>query len=185
MFEIGSITKVFTALLLADMVQKAEVALTDLLAKFLPREVIVPGSTGQSITLRHLATHTSGLPRMPDNFRPADRTNPYAGYSIEQLYDFLSGHELSRNVGEAFAYSNLGYALLGHALARDARVDYEALIRSRILAPLGMNSTSTSLSSDMTSRSPSGMARNSKRFPIGICRRLLALAPCDRQQTIY
>jgi D-alanyl-D-alanine-carboxypeptidase/D-alanyl-D-alanine-endopeptidase len=151
-FEIGSITKVFTALLLADMVQKAEVALTNPVAKFLPPEVSVPGRAGWSITLLDLATHTSGLPRMPDNWRPADLTNPYTDYSMTQLYRFLSDHELRRDVGEAFAYSNLGYALLAHALARHAGGDFEALIRSRILALLGMNSTSIALSSDLTSR---------------------------------
>jgi len=155
-FEIGSVTKVFTALLLADMAQRAEVALTDPVAKFLPPEASVPGRAGRSITVRDLATHTSGLPRMPDNLRPTDPSNPYADYSVEHLYGFLSGHKLMRDVGEAFAYSNVGYALLGNALARHAGGDYEALIRSRILAPLGMNSTSIALSSDQMSRLAAG-----------------------------
>jgi serine-type D-Ala-D-Ala carboxypeptidase/endopeptidase len=89
---------------------------------------------------------------MPDNFRPADAANPFADYSVEQLYDFLSGHELLRDVGETFVYSNLGYALLGHALARHAGADYEALIRPRILASLGMISAVIALSPEIVSR---------------------------------
>jgi len=155
-FEIGSVTKVFTALLLADMARKGEVALTDPLGKFLPPEVSVPGRAGRSIALQDLATHTSGLPRLPDNLQGGEPANPYAGYSVEQLYGFLSVHELTREVGEVFAYSNLGYALLGNALARHAGLDFEALTRSRILAPLGMNSTAIALSSELMSRLAAG-----------------------------
>jgi CubicO group peptidase (beta-lactamase class C family) len=80
-FEIGSVTKVFTSLLLADMVQKGEVALTDPVAKYLPPEAKMPERGGKAITLEHLATHTSGLPRMPSNFAPKDPKNPYADYT--------------------------------------------------------------------------------------------------------
>jgi len=163
-FEIGSVTKVFTALLLADMAQRAELALTDPVGKFLPPEVSVPGR-GRSITLRDLATHTSGLPGTPDNLRPANATNPFADYSVEQLYEFLSGHELRRGVGEAFGYSNIGYALLGHALARHSGVGYEALVRSRILAPLGMNSTAIDLSPDLQSRLAGGHDSRLQQVP--------------------
>jgi D-alanyl-D-alanine-carboxypeptidase/D-alanyl-D-alanine-endopeptidase len=94
-FEIGSITKVFTALLFADMVVRREVSPDDPVAKFLPREAQVPEFDGKPITLLDLATYTSGLPRMPSNFRPADKSNPYADYTVAQLYDFLSGYKLS------------------------------------------------------------------------------------------
>ena len=83
-------TKVFTSLLLADMVQRGEVALTDPVAKYLPPDVKVPERGGKKITLVDLATHTSGLPRMPSNFTPKDPANPYADYSVEQMYEFLS-----------------------------------------------------------------------------------------------
>ena len=88
-FEIGSITKVFTSLLLADAVQRHEVALTDPIAKYLPSSVNMP-ERGRAITLQDLATHTSGLPRLPGNMKPRDAMNPYADYSVEQLYQFLS-----------------------------------------------------------------------------------------------
>ena len=107
LFEIASVTKVFTTLLLADMVRRGEVALDDPVAKFLPPGVTVP-ERGRAITLEDLATHTSGLPRMPTNFAPSDATNPYADYSVAQLYAFLSGYTLTRDVGAQYEYSNLG-----------------------------------------------------------------------------
>src|SRR5689334_20203374 len=79
-FEIGSVSKVFTSLLLADMVQKGEVKLDDPVAKYLPTSVKVPERNGKKITLVDLATQSSGLPRMPDNFNPKDPSNPYADY---------------------------------------------------------------------------------------------------------
>ena len=93
--EIGSATKVFTSLLLADMVQRGEVALADPIAKYVPKEVKVPERGDRQITLQDLATHTSGLPRLPGNLSPKDPTNPYADYSVEQLYQFLSAYELT------------------------------------------------------------------------------------------
>jgi len=151
-FEIGSATKVFTSLLLADMVQRGEVALTDAVAKYLPAEVKVPERGGRAITLVDLSTHTSGLPRMPSNFSPKDPANPYADYSVEQLHQFLSSYQLTRDIGSQFEYSNLGGGLLGQALAHRAGVDYEALVRSRITGPLGMNSTGITLSPEMKAR---------------------------------
>lgn len=151
-FEIGSVTKVFTSLLLADAVQRGEVALTDPVSKYLPPNVKVPERGGKKITLVDLATHTSGLPRMPTNFHPKDPGNPYADFSVAQLYEFLSSVELTRDIGSKYEYSNLGGGLLGHALARRAGTDYEALVRIRILEPLGMKSTAVTLSKSMKDR---------------------------------
>src|SRR5712671_795164 len=117
-FEIGSITKVFTSLLLADMVGRNEVALSDPVAKYLPATVRVPERRGEQITLEDLATHTSGLPRMPANVDSRDPANPFAEYSVDRLYDFLSNYRLPRDIGESFEYSNIGGALLGHALSQ-------------------------------------------------------------------
>jgi len=152
MFEIGSVTKVFTSLLLADMVQRREVALTDPVAKYLPADVKMPERNGRAITLQDLATHTSGLPRLPTNFTPKDPANPYADYSVAQLYQFLSTYTLPYDIGSRYDYSNLGGGLLGHVLARHAGMDYEALVRSRITGPLGMTSTSVTLSADQQRR---------------------------------
>ena len=101
-FEIGSVTKVFTSLLLADAVQRGEVALTDPVSKYLPPDVKVPERGGKKITLADLATHTSGLPRMPANFHPKDPGNPYADYTVAQLYEFLSSIELTRDIGSKY-----------------------------------------------------------------------------------
>ncbi len=151
-FEIGSVTKVFTSLLLADMVQRGEVALTDPVAKYLHAGVKMPVRNGRQITLEDLATHTSGLPRLPSNLSPKDAANPYADYSVEQLYQFLSGYQLTHDIGSQYEYSNLGGGLLGHVLARRAGMDYEKLVRSRICEPLGMRSTAITLSEEMKTR---------------------------------
>jgi serine-type D-Ala-D-Ala carboxypeptidase/endopeptidase len=155
-FEIGSATKVFTSLLLAYMVQRSEVGLDDPVAKYLPPGVKMPERNGRSITLIDLATHTSGLPRLPTNLMPKDPANPYADYSVEQLYQFLSTYQLTRDIGSQYEYSNLGGGLLGHVLARRARMDYEALVRSRICDPLGMNSTRITLTPEMKARLAAG-----------------------------
>ena len=151
-FEIGSITKVFTALLLADMIVRGEVAANDPVAKFLPDNVRVPYFEETPITLKDLATYTSGLPRMPSNFTPRDPKNPYADYSVGQLYDFVSNHKLRFRPGTHYEYANLGFGLLGHALALRAGMSYEELVISRICAPLGMESTRITLSSTMQAR---------------------------------
>jgi len=116
-FEIGSMTKVFTSLLLMDMTRRGEVALTDPVSKYLPASVKVPERNDRKITLADLSTQSSGLPRMPTNFAPKDDTNPYADYSVQQMYDFLSGYQLTRDIGSQYEYSNLGVGLLGHALS--------------------------------------------------------------------
>jgi D-alanyl-D-alanine-carboxypeptidase/D-alanyl-D-alanine-endopeptidase len=157
LYEIGSITKVFTSLLLAEAVERGEVTLTDPVGKFLPAAVKVPERGGRSITLQDLATHTSGLPRMPNNFAPKDPANPYADYSAENLYAFLSGYQLTRDIGTEYEYSNLGGGLLGHALTLRARdTDYESLVHARVIAPLGMTSTAITLTPDLKARLAGG-----------------------------
>jgi CubicO group peptidase (beta-lactamase class C family) len=151
-FEIGSVTKVFTSLLLADMVQRGEVSLDDPIAKFLPPDVKVPERGGKKITLIDISTQTSGLPRMPNNFAPKDPNNPYADYGVDRLYAFLSGYELTRDIGEKYEYSNLAVGLLGTALARRSGMEYEALVRQRITGPLKMESTGITLTPAMKSR---------------------------------
>lgn len=140
-FEIGSINKTFTGTLLADMVARGEVALDDPVQQYMPEGVRVPTRNGRQITLLDLATHRSGLPRLPDNFVAADTGNPYAQYSVQTVYDFLNGHALRRDIGSEFEYSNLGVGLLGIALGRAADTSVKELIRERILQPLGMRMT--------------------------------------------
>src|SRR5271170_8100898 len=151
-FEIGSETKVFTALLLSDMVQHGEVSLDDPVSKFLPATVKLPQRNGKSINLVDLATHTSGLPRLPTNLSPKDPANPYADYTVDQLYQFLSTYQLTRDIGSQYEYSNLGGGLLGHLLALRAGTTYEALVESRICKPLAMKSTAITLTPEMKAR---------------------------------
>lgn len=151
-FEIGSVTKVFTSVLLADMAERGEVNLNDPISKYLPKTVKVPTRNGGEITLLDLATQTSGLPRLPGNMRPKDPNNPYADYTVEQMYEFLSGYTLTRDIGEKYEYSNFGVGLLGHILALRAGTDYETLVIKRICTPLKMESTRAHLSPQMQAR---------------------------------
>ena len=155
-FEIGSVSKIFTSLLLADMVNRHEVAPDDPAAKYVPEDVRLPERSGKSITLLDLSTHSSGLPSLPGNLKPKDPHNPYADYSVDDLYQFLSGYALTRDPGSEFEYSNLGAGLLGGLLAYRAGTDYESAIRIRITEPLGMPDTGITLSSSMKQRMATG-----------------------------
>jgi len=157
-YEIGSITKVFTGVALADMAIRGEVGLDDPVARYLPDSVRVPGADSQPITLRLLSSQRSGLPRMPLNFAPRDPANPYADYDAAKLYAFLDAYTLPRAPGTAYAYSNLGVGLLGFALSRREDTTYEALVRRHILDPLGMASTMVTLADDARTRLAQGSA---------------------------
>ncbi len=150
-FEIGSVSKVFTALLLADMVQRHEVALTDPVTKYLPAGVKIPERNGRSITLVDLATHTSGLPFMPDQL-PGFDDSVGEKNSIAQLYQFLSRYQLTRDPGTEWDYSNIGYWLLGEALTSRTGTDYDGLLRERVTGPLKMTSTAVTLSPELKAK---------------------------------
>ncbi len=165
-FEIGSISKVFTATLLAQMVLEKKVALDDPAQKFLPATVRMPTRNGKQITLGMLSTQNSGLPRLPSNLRPKDFTNPYADYTVQHLYDFLSSYTLPRDPGEQFEYSNLGVGLLGHVLSLAAGTSYEALVRDRIFSPLRMTNSAITLSPWMTSHLALGHDDQGKVVPL-------------------
>jgi D-alanyl-D-alanine-carboxypeptidase/D-alanyl-D-alanine-endopeptidase len=148
-YEIGSITKTFTATLLADEVLKGEMKLDDPAQKYLPETVHMPMYEGKSITLGNLSDHTSSLPRMPSNFNPEDPLNPYADYIEEDLFEFISSYTLTRPIGSEFEYSNLAMGLLGQILARQAKTSYEELMLSKIAKPLQMNETKITLDENM------------------------------------
>jgi len=144
-FEIGSITQVFTTLALADKVAKGEMLLKDPIEKYLPK-VKVPEFKGKKISVGHLATHSSGLPKFPTNFNPQNINNPYSDYTLDLLYHFLSLHVLTRAPGTALEYSHIGMGLLGHILSLQSDISYEALLTTLIEKPLGMSHTSISRS---------------------------------------
>lgn len=150
-FEIGSVTKTFTGTILASMVRDGSVRLADPVAKYLPASVHVPSRNGKTITLLNLATQHSGLPRVPSNL-DAGSPDPYAHYTTQKLYAFLNGYQLTRDPGAAFEYSNLGVGLLGVALANRAHTTYAALLRERVLAPLGMNDTAVAVTGSARAR---------------------------------
>lgn len=144
-FQIGSITKTFTATLLAEAVDHHEVNLDTPVAKLLPGFTI-PSRNGKPITLGELAMQDSGLPRLPGNLDMANVHDPYADYDAAKLKDFLSKYKLQRDPGASYEYSNLGVGLLGFALARRAGTTYDKLLRTRIFKPLGMTSSSATFS---------------------------------------
>lgn len=156
LFEIGSISKVFTAIALVQLVEQGKLNLEDPISKFLPASVKSPTWKGKEITLLDLATHTSGLPRLPDNFNPADMDNPYVDYGVEQLYAFLSSYQLTRERGAQYEYSNLGAGLLGHILSLKTGMTYENLVKAQIAQPLQMNDTTIQISSEQQTRFATG-----------------------------
>ncbi len=145
LFEIGSITKTFTGIILARLVEDGDVRLDDPAQKHLGETMSVPGLGERPITLVDLATHSSGLPRLPSNLAPEDPGDPYADYTVEQLKQFLAKHELRTKPGEKSQYSNLGMGLLGHVLQHKRGVDYETLVRQAITGPLEMTHTRITL----------------------------------------
>jgi CubicO group peptidase (beta-lactamase class C family) len=156
-FEIGSISKTFTSLLLADAVTRGEVRLDEPVADLLPAGTTVPSRDGKVITLELLATHRSGLPRLPTNLVPADPADPYADYTAPRLYAFLATYQLPRAPGDSAEYSNLGVGLLGHALVRRAGASsWGALVAQRIAGPLGMRETFVDVPADARARVAAG-----------------------------
>ena len=153
-FEIGSITKVFTAALLAEMAGREEVRLDQPVAELLPPGVRVPSYRGRAITLAHLAEHTAALPRLPGNLwaTVTDMKNPYRDYQVAHLYEYLSGATIGFPPGTGVAYSNLGAGLLGHVLALRAGRPFEDLLAERVLRPLGLADTGITLSADQAAR---------------------------------
>lgn len=147
-YEIGSITKTFTATLLAQSVLAGRVRLDTPVARLLP-DLQIPSRGGFEITLGQLGTQHSALPRLPTNLRPKDPGDPYADYDAAKLKAFLAGYQLPRDAGATYEYSNLGFGLLGYALAQSERTPYGELIDQRILTPLGMKSSGTVFSDAM------------------------------------
>ena len=163
-FEIGSVTKVFTSLLLADAVQRGEVSMDDAVGSLLPEGWRVPGGSSP-ITLLHLATQTSGLPPNPDNLCSEDATRPFECYGEDLWAAFLRSYSLSREPGASWEYSNTGMGFLGFALAARAGVNYESLLRERILDPLGMKSTGLMMDSAVLGRRATGHSSVLQRPP--------------------
>lgn len=143
LYEIGSITKVFTATLLADLVTKDIIQLDDPILPFLP-DSVSSNPALKGITFKTLANHTSGLPRMADNWNRVvgyNEKDPFATYDRKALFSFLTNYKASREPGEEYEYSNLGYGLLGELLAIICKKPYMQGLRETILEPLQLGNT--------------------------------------------
>ena len=151
-FEIGSISKTFTTTFLAIMMQETEYSLNTTIDEFLPDSLNLPSFEGEKITLGHLATHTSGLPRIPFNFSPDNPLDPYADYKIEDMYSFLEKYELKNSPGSSFAYSNIGMGLLGHLFELHHNSTYEELVKNFIAKPLAMENTGLTVAAENRDR---------------------------------
>jgi serine-type D-Ala-D-Ala carboxypeptidase/endopeptidase len=150
-FEIGSISKTFTGLILAQMVEQGVVKLDEPVRELLPPGAAVKPA-GAEITLLDLTIQHSGLPRMPDNFKPSNPDNPYADYGAANLYQYFAGHGLEKTGTPKFLYSNLGVGLLGQALANRAGIGYPKLLAQQVTEPLAMRDTIVTLSAEQQRR---------------------------------
>ncbi len=165
-FEIGSVTKVFTALALARLDLDGKVKLTDTVRASLPEKIAVAKAL-EPVTLLHLATHTSGLPRLPGNIdtSEANLANPYLKYRAEELHQFLGDAKPNNPPGRLVDYSNVGYALLGHVLTLKAERPYGDLVRATLLEPLGMTNTGIRLTEEQRARLTPGHSTKGETMP--------------------
>jgi serine-type D-Ala-D-Ala carboxypeptidase/endopeptidase len=154
-YEIGSVTKVLTGTVLAKLVDDGMVNLEDPIRLYLPKKIVDQLSAAiQSITLKQLATHTSGLPRLPDSFLAniKDPTNPYRNYMAPEMYTALAAVKLLSEPGQRYEYSNFGMGLLGHLLSLQASQPYKDLVKAIICQPLGMADTTIQLTPEQQQR---------------------------------
>ncbi len=152
-YEIGSLTKLFTGILLAEMALKGDVRIDQPVDDLLPDGLVAPASGDHRIQLVHLATHTSGMPRLPGNLDLAvDPERPYENYTSESLVSALAETKLTSIPGRLYAYSNYGYGLLGTLLASSQQLGYERLLAARVLGPLGLFHTTLTRNAESEAR---------------------------------
>jgi len=170
LYEIGSITKTFTALALAREIERGKLSLDQPLYEVLPAGLTLP-APAHAVTLKHLTTHTSGFPRQPGNFpflnyfRIWVGGNPYAGYSEEEFREAIRTVKLGSKPGTECEYSNFGMDVLGYVLSQRAGTNYEAYIKREVCEPLGLNDTTVTLSEDQKSRFAQGYTATDKYGP--------------------
>jgi len=140
-YEIGSVSKVFTCLLLAEKVQKEEIALDAPIQDWALQDWLLPFVDETYISAKHLCTHSSGLPRLPSNFTPSNFNNPYAEYTVDMLKGSLGTTKLAAKPGTKVEYSNLGLGLLGYALTQHTQKSYEVSLQETITGPMKMKHT--------------------------------------------
>lgn len=153
LYEIGSITKIYTTTLLSILAAEKGVSLNDPVVKYLPSLTKNKSLQSNELSLLHLATHTSGLPKIPAKFilktlmSKEMRTNPYKYFTDQEFMEYAEGFNF-KNAGKRFKYSNLGMGLLGHILCRVLGAEYESVIQEEICSPLNLRHTLVKLSDD-------------------------------------
>lgn len=176
LFEIGSITKTFTSTLLAYYVNEGKIKLTDPITKYLP-DSVAANKALQGVTLEMLSNHTSGLPRLPDNFdyHSSSSADPYKDYTKQYLFEYLKICKLNSKPGETYAYSNLAVGLLGTILEKVSGKSFEQMVEQIICQPLGMKSTAQHLSPALSQRFVKVYSEAGKETPAW---NFDVLAPC-------
>ncbi len=163
LFEIGSISKVFTNLLLAELVAKGQTDLETTIASLLP-EVTFENSGVGAITLKELATHTSGLARLPGNLNPSDRKDPYADYRAEDLLADLATTRASQTLVKEYSYSNYGLGLLGYLLGRIDGDGYSSALDKHVLKPMNLDHTFVQMTGDQFDQNTITAYRNDEQM---------------------
>jgi len=164
-FGIGSITKTFTATLLACAALDGKLSLDDPVNKYLPDSIPKLEYQGVHVTIRTMANHSSGIPRMPSNLHPKDTLNPFKDYDDNDLFSFYRNFKLQRKPGDTYEYSNLAAATLGVILGRIYNRSFESLIVEKIANPLGMNDTRQFIKSGDSLRLARGYGPNYTPVP--------------------
>ncbi|QJR11857.1 hypothetical protein DSM104443_02940 [Usitatibacter rugosus] len=165
-FEIGSFSKVMTGVLLANMIERGEVKLTDPISKYAPAGSKLPTRGGREITLGDLVSHRSSLPRVPPNFKPTNLSNPYKGFDSKALYEGLAQTELTADIGTRQEYSNFGFMLLSDLLGRAGGKRFDELLAERIFKVLEMTSTGVVLPAEVEKRFVQGHAAGYTPVPM-------------------
>jgi len=155
-FEIGSVTKLFTNVLLAQEVLDGRIDLDKPIVQYLPEGTVLPQRGGKQITAFDLVTHSSGLPPVPPGLGASNPANPYLGYGAAELRAFLASYQLPRDIGAEFEYSNIGLALVAQAIEVVSGKSYASLLTERIFVPLGMHETALTTTPELKGRLASG-----------------------------
>jgi CubicO group peptidase (beta-lactamase class C family) len=141
LYEIGSITKTFTGILLAKAVTENKIKLNDPVNKYLPKNIPLISFGDDTLKIVHLSNHTSGLPPLPDNFDTTDLTNPYRNYDEKKLLEYLKHASLSRKPGQKFEYCNLAVGLLGYIIQQVNKMPFDKMVSTFITSKAGMTDT--------------------------------------------
>ncbi len=152
LYEIGSISKVFTGVLFTDSIRRGEIERDTLVNDLLPDGFEVQSKDGEELRLWHLTSHTSGWPTAPSNLAPTDGENPFFGYTQEMMFEAVNSMELQRAPGTEFEYSNFAVGLLGTLVSLNVDGEYESLVIERILEPLGIEDFTIDLNDEQRTR---------------------------------